>query len=85
MRCAWPSSKPRTKDCAMICDTYNRPWPARQRCCCRITVGLTAVTSRQLRGHCMKFANARERLLKRQAERHRGEAPDECCKEYNFH
>ena len=36
-------------------------------------------------GHCREVCNARERLLKRQAERHRGEAHDEYCKEYNFH
>ena len=36
-------------------------------------------------GHCREVCNAREWLLKRQAERHRGEAHDEYCKEYNFH
>ena len=42
MRCVWPSSKPRTKDCAMICGTCSQPWHPLSGCCCRIIGGSTA-------------------------------------------
>jgi hypothetical protein len=36
-------------------------------------------------GHWQEVCNARERLLKRQAEPHRGDDHEKYCKEHNFH